>query len=174
MKAIPVTVRERIIQLYDQAKGTAEIAASFGYSVAAVRRIRQHFKARGTLKPQTHRCGRKPLLTAARKARLLQRLEQRPDATLAELAAPFKRPTSTIDLWLTRLGWSCKKTLHASAQSRPDVAAQRKQWPQRLAGVSVNLAAMVALQFNCSTTRADAATRHPLPPATTRCALLHA
>ena len=109
MKAIPVTVRERIIQLYDQAKGTAEIAASFGYSVAAVRRIRQHFKARGTLKPQTHRCGRKPLLTAARKARLLQRLEQRPDATLAELAAPFKRPTSTIDLWLTRLGWSCKK-----------------------------------------------------------------
>lgn len=109
MKAIPVAIRERIIQLYDQGKSTTEIATSFGYCVAAVRRVRQHFKERGTLKPQTHRCGRKTLLTDSRKARLLQLLAQRPDATLAELGAPLKRPTSTIDLWLTRLGWSCKK-----------------------------------------------------------------
>jgi transposase len=111
MKAIPVAVRERILKLYGQGKGTAEIAASFGYCVAAVRRVRQHYQARGTLEPQTHRCGRKTLLTESRKARLLQLLEQRPDATLAELGAPFKRPTSTIDLWLTRLGWSCKKNV---------------------------------------------------------------
>jgi hypothetical protein len=32
--------------------------------VAAVRRVRQHFKARGTVEPQTHLCGRKTLLTA--------------------------------------------------------------------------------------------------------------
>jgi len=121
VKAIPVAIRERIIQLYDQGKGTSEIAASFGYSVAAVRRIRQHFKERGTLQPQTHRCGRKTLLTDSRKARLLQLLERRPDATLAELAAPFKRPTSTIDLWLTRLGWSCKK----NAARQRAVAARR-------------------------------------------------
>lgn len=121
MKAIPVAVRERIIQLYDQGKGTAEIAASFGYCVAAVRRIRQHFKERGTLQPQTHQCGRKTLLTESRKARLLKLLERRPDATLAELAAPFKRPTSTLDLWLTRLGWSCKK----NAARQRAVAARR-------------------------------------------------
>jgi len=118
VKAIPVAVRERIIQLYGQGKGTAEIAASFGYCVAAVRRIRQHFKERGTLKPQTHRCGRKTLLTDSRKARLFQLLERRPDATLAELGAPLKRPTSTIDLWLTRLGWSCKKKRCTPANSR--------------------------------------------------------
>ena len=37
-------------------------------------------------------------------------------------------------------GWAgvVKKTLHAAEQSRPDVAEQRKQWPQRLAGVSAN------------------------------------
>lgn len=121
MKAIPVTVRERILQLYEQGKSTTAIAGSFGYCVAAVRRVRQQFKDRGTLQPQTHRCGRKTLLTAARKARLLQLLEQRPDATLAELAAPFKRPTSTLDLWLTRLGWSCKKNV---ARQRA-VAARR-------------------------------------------------
>ncbi len=121
MKAIPVAIRERIVKLYDQGKGTTEIAASFGYCVAAVRRVRQHFKARRTLQPQTHRCGRKTLLTVARKARLLQRLEQQPDATLAELAAPFKRPTSTLDLWLTRLGWSCKK----NAARQRAIAARR-------------------------------------------------
>ena len=109
MKAIPLAIRERILHLYGQGQSTTEIAKSLGYCVAAVRRVRQHFKARGTLQPQTQRCGRKTLLTEARKARLLRLLEQRPDATLAELAAPFKRPTSTLDLWLTRLGWSCKK-----------------------------------------------------------------
>jgi transposase len=121
VKAIPVVVRERILKLYEQGSRTAEIAASFGYCVAAVRRVRQHFKTRGTLEPQTHRCGRKTLLTDARKARLLRLLERRPDATLAELAAPFKRPTSTLDLWLTRLGWSCKK----NAARQRAVAARR-------------------------------------------------
>ena len=35
-------------------------------------------------------------------------------------------------------GWAgaVKKTLRAAEQSRPDVAKQRKEWPQRLAGVS--------------------------------------
>ena len=121
MKAIPVAVRERILKLYDQGKSTGEIAASFGYCVAAVRRIRQHFKTRGTLVPQTHRCGRKSLLTEALKIRLQQRLARQPDATLAELGAQFKRPTSTMDLWLNRLGLSYKK----NATRRRAVAARR-------------------------------------------------
>jgi transposase len=121
MQAIPVAVRERIVKLYEQGKGTAEIAASFGYCIAAVRRVRQHLKTRGTLEPQTHRCGRKTLLTEPRKARLLRLLARQPDATLAELGAQLERPTSTIDLWLNRLGWSCKK----NAARRGAVAARR-------------------------------------------------
>ena len=121
MKAIPVALRERILQLYAQGKGTTEIAASFGYCAAAIRRVRQHFKERGTLEPQTHRCGRKTLLTESRKARLLRLLERRPDATLAELGAQLGRPTSTMDLWLERLGWSSKRN---SARRRA-VAARR-------------------------------------------------
>jgi transposase len=121
MKAIPVAVRERILKLYEQGQGTRAIAFSFGYCVAAVRRVRQHFTERGTLEPQTHRCGRKTLLTAARQTRLEQLLARRPDATLAELGAQFNRPTSTMDLWLSRLGWSCKK----NAARRGAVAARR-------------------------------------------------
>jgi transposase len=121
MKAIPVLVRERILHLYDQGKSTCEIATSFGYCVAAVRRVRQHFKARGTLEPQTHLCGRKTLLSARRRERLQTLVARQPDATLAELGAHFHRPTSTMDLWLARLGLSCKK----NAARRRAVAARR-------------------------------------------------
>jgi transposase len=111
MKAIPVPVRERIVQLYDQGRSTQEIAAFCGFCVAAVRRVRQQFKARGTLQPQTHLCGRKSLLTARRLARLQKLVTERPDATLAELGARMDRPfgPSTLDLWLRRLGFSRKK-----------------------------------------------------------------
>jgi len=122
MKAIPVAMRERILKLYEQGKTTAEIAAFSGFCVAAVRRVRQHFKARGTVKPQTHLCGRKTLLTDQRKTHLQKLVAAQPDATLAELGTRLDRPfgTSTVDLWLRRLGLSYKKN-----------AARRRTAPPR-------------------------------------------
>jgi transposase len=111
MRAIPVPLRERIIHLYEQGKTTQEIAAFSGFCVAAVRRVRQQFKERGTLEPQTYLCGRKTLLTPVRQARLQELVVRQPDATLAELGARMDRRfgTSTVDLWLRRLGLTCKK-----------------------------------------------------------------
>jgi len=123
MRSIPVPVRERILQLYEQGRNTREIAAFSGFCVAAVRRVRQQFKARGTLQPQTHLCGRKSLLTATRQARLQKLVSDQPDATLAELGTRLDRPfgTSTVDGWLRRLGLSCKK----NAARRRAVSARR-------------------------------------------------
>ena len=111
MRAIPVPARERIIHLYGQGKSTREIAEFFGFCVAAVRRVRQQFKERGSLDPQTRLCGRKTLLTPERKARLQKLVAAQPDATLAELGAGLDRPfgTSTVDLWLHKLGLTFKK-----------------------------------------------------------------
>lgn len=111
MRAIPLPVRQRIIRLYEQKKSTREIAEFLGFCVAAVRRVRQQFKSRGTLEPRTHLCGRKTLLTAERKASLQKLVTAQPDATLAELGARLDRPfgTSTVDLWLGRLGLTYKK-----------------------------------------------------------------
>ena len=111
LRAIPVPMRKRILQLYEQGKSTREISEFLGFCVAAVRRVRQRFRQRGTLEPQTHLCGRKTLLTEERKERLRRLLSQQPDATLAELGARLDRPfrTSTIDLWLRQLGWRYKK-----------------------------------------------------------------
>jgi len=136
MRAIPLTARERIIHLYDQGQSTREIAEFLGFCVAAVRRVRQQFKVRGSLKPQTHLCGRKTLLTAERKASLQKRVQAQPDATLAELGARWDRPfgTSTVDLWVRRLGLTYKKTLFAAEQNRPDGAEKRAHWHEQLAG----------------------------------------
>ena len=130
MKAIPVAVRERILQLYDKGKGTREIATALDYCVAAVRRVRQHFQQRGTLEPQTHQCGRKSLLTPTLQIRLQALVDQRPDVTLAELGAKFQRPTSTMDLWLSRMGLSYKK----NAARQRAVAARRDRAKKGLAG----------------------------------------
>ena len=83
--------------------------------MAAVRRVRPQFQARGSLAPQTHRCGRKSRLTPARKLRLEQLLARPPDATLAELGRQRDRSagTSTVDLWLRGLGWQTTVTIPA-------------------------------------------------------------
>jgi transposase len=111
MTPIPVLLRRRILQLYERDKSTREIAQLFGFCVAAVRRVRQQFRQRGTLEPRTHRSGRRSLLTDERKRRLAELLSAQPDATLAELGARLDRPfrASTVDLWLRRLGWRYKK-----------------------------------------------------------------
>ncbi len=111
MTPIPVPVRQRILQLYERGKSTSEIAQFLGFCVAAVRRVRQQFRQRRTLQPRTHRSGRRTLLTAERKQRLEMLLSEQPDATLAELGARLDRPfrTSTMDVWLRRLGWKYKK-----------------------------------------------------------------
>jgi transposase len=123
MRAIPVPMRQRILQLYEQGKSTHDIAEFCGFCVAAVRRVRQQFQQRGTLQPQTHLCGRKTLLSASRQAHLQKLVADQPDATLAELGQRLDRRfgTSTIDLWLRRLGLSCKK----NAARRRAVAARR-------------------------------------------------
>ena len=81
MRAMPVPMRKRILQLYEKGKSTREISEFLGFCVAAVRRVRQRFRQHGTLEPRTHLCGRKTLLTEERKERLL-RSRLQPDATL--------------------------------------------------------------------------------------------
>ena len=119
MEAIPVEVRKRIIVLYERGKQTGEIADGTGYCVAAVRRVRQHLRERGTLQPQTHRRGRKGTFTAERQQRLRDLVAQRPDATLEELieAMAVTVASSTMHRWLTRLGLTLKKSHCGPASS---------------------------------------------------------
>jgi transposase len=127
MRAIPVPLRRRILELYERGRSTREIAQFSGFCVAAVRRVRQQFRQRRTLDPRTHLCGRKTLLTEERKQRLRELLAEQSDATLAELGGRMDRPfrTSTIDLWLRRLGWKFKKN-SGRRRTRPTRRGRKK------------------------------------------------
>ena len=111
MRALAIPIRKRIWELSERGKSRRESELFSGFWVAAGRGGRPQFRERRPLEPRTPRCGRKTLLTEERKQRLHQLLTERPDATLAELGAGLDRPfcTSTIDLWLRRLGWKFKK-----------------------------------------------------------------
>jgi transposase len=126
MRAIPIPIRKRILELYERGKSTREISQFSGFCVAAVRRVRQQFRQRRTLEPRTYLCGRKTLLTEERKQRLQQLLAEQPDATLAELGARLDRRfrTSTVDLWLRRLGWKYKKN---SGRRRTKAPGRRRK-----------------------------------------------
>jgi transposase len=126
MRAIPIPIRKRILELYERGRSTREVAQFSGFCVAAVRRVRQQFRERRTVDPLAHLCGRKTLLTDERKQRLRQLLSEQPDATLAELGARLDRPfrTSTIDLWLRRMGWKFKKN---SGRRRTTASGRRRK-----------------------------------------------
>src|SRR5260221_2875917 len=100
MRAIPVPLRKRIVELYERGKSTREIAQFAGFCVAAVRRVRQQFRKRRTLEPQTHLCGRRTLLTEERKRRVRQLLSEEPDATLGEFGSRIDTPFRTCTIAL--------------------------------------------------------------------------
>ena len=112
MEAIPLPIRQRIIVLYERGKSTSQIAEGIGYCVAAVRRVRQHLRERGTLRPQTHKRGRKGHFTPQRQQRLRDLVEHKPDATLEELIEQMdvEVASSTMHRWLTRLEITLKKS----------------------------------------------------------------
>lgn len=108
-------LRKRIVELYEQEKSTAQIAALLGTSESGTRRVRQHLQERGTLQPLTGGGGR-PALDETQQNQLRELVKQQPDATLAELQTRLNQATglslaiSTIDRWCTRLGLGFKKS----------------------------------------------------------------
>jgi transposase len=116
MEPIPLRTRERIIALYEEGEQTSEISERTGYCPAAVRRVRQHLRERGTLEPLAGTPGPKGKLTDDVKARLGRLVASKPDATLAELrdalaaGAKVSASTSTVDRWLGKLGLTFKKS----------------------------------------------------------------
>ena len=105
-------IRKRIIELYALGKPTKYIAELFGVCRSGVRRVRQHFRQRGTLDPLPRNPGREPGLGEADRQRLAALVVATPDATLAELhtALGADVAVSTVDRALTRLGLPLKKS----------------------------------------------------------------
>jgi transposase len=83
-EAYPVAFRRRVLADCDAGLGTTETAGKFGVSRAWVRRLKQHRRERdGDIAPRSGGGSRGRKIDRAKLAELV---EQRPDATLLELA----------------------------------------------------------------------------------------
>jgi transposase len=112
MARYPAMVRRRIIELYDHDYSTAEIAEVFGVCESGVRRVRQHYRQRGTLDPLPRTWGRKPILTAEVERQVRQHIAAHADATREELRSALGLGVSlqSISKWLKRLKLPLKKS----------------------------------------------------------------
>ena len=105
--------REAVAAAYDECGSSAEAAEQFGCSASWVRRLVQHRRERGTLAPRsTARAGDQRTYTDADEAAIRALVRDKPDATLAEVAAALGKPAaeSTVSRTLTRLGLPRKKS----------------------------------------------------------------
>src|SRR3954452_4801128 len=105
MARYPAMVRKRIVELYEANYSTCEIAEVFGVCESGVRRVRQHFRERGTLDPLPRTCGRKPMMSADVERQIREHVAARPDATREEVRSALGLSVSlqSISKWFRRL-----------------------------------------------------------------------
>lgn len=108
MESYSIDLRKKVLAAYDRGKKTQEIAEMFGVSKAWARRVKQRRREHGELGPRP-RIGNHPVKVD--RARLAELVEQRPDATLAELRERLGVECSISAVWraLRDLGMSFKK-----------------------------------------------------------------
>jgi transposase len=133
MRAYSQDLRERVVQAFEDGEGGySALGRRFRVAASTVYRWVEEFELEGRSAPKVYRHGVPSVLDGAGGSVLRQLVEEQADATLAEYAARFEARTgiqisgSSVCRALQRLGLTRKKkTLRASEQKRPDVAAKR-------------------------------------------------
>lgn len=112
MKPYSMDLRERVMAAYDAGRQTKEISKTYNVSPAWARRLKQHRRERGDIKPRTGGGRQTPKVDPAR---LQDLVDQKPDATLAELRESLKVDCSiwTICKALRKLKLTYKKSRFA-------------------------------------------------------------
>lgn len=139
MRAYSNDLRERIVAAVERGEfSIRQIAHLFAVSLSCVVRLLQQQRRTGSVQPKPHGGVPARKLDAAAEARLLALVQEKPDATLAELRDRLGIPCGlmTIARALQRHRITRKKkTLHAQEQKSPRVQKQRQAFQKRLAAV---------------------------------------
>lgn len=136
---VPVALRERVVALYIPRVVTYEMLADlFDIGRATVSRILRLHRETGSVEPKPPAGGPPPILCEADRQELAQMVEERPDATLDQLADAWaathpERPASAVTIWraLVALGftWKKKASEHGKWTKRPSSRSARSSSP---------------------------------------------
>lgn len=117
MQAYSMDFRQRVIELYDEGMQTAEIAEVMGCCKPWARGLKQRLRETGSIAPTT------PVRKSQRKyndedeQKIRQLIEQKPDATLAEIIKHVGKEVAPGNLsrLLNRMGLPRKKSQRTPA-----------------------------------------------------------
>lgn len=112
MKALSMDLRERILAaVHEGSESMPKIAARFSVSHKMVQKLKYQWRDLGTLAPQTHRVGRKRLLSDKQCERLGKLIDNDPSLTLEQLRSKLRVECCLQTIWheLRRQGLTHKK-----------------------------------------------------------------
>jgi len=118
MKAYPIELRKRVLDVVDKGIGTrSEIASMFQVSTFWIRKLLRQRRDDGDIAPKPQNQGRKPAFQGKIMKELDEFIKARPDATLEETKEYFSGKVDcsivAIHNTLKRLDWHYKKNRYA-------------------------------------------------------------
>jgi transposase len=145
-KAYPKELRERVIRAWQTTDiSWVQLAALFNLGVATVNRWIRHYRATGSMERRPHGGGQQHRIPDAQLPLLKELVDEKPDRTLAELAAWYTAQTkvvvstATIGRGLKRLGYTRKKkSLSATEREAPRIQEWRQRFLERLGATSLD------------------------------------
>ena len=129
-------LRERVLAAVDGGSSPYEVATVFGVSVSYIYKALVRRRETGDSGPNPNRGHRPRALSVEQEHALAARIGEEPDITLVKLQAwlyeahGVKLSSGAVWNAVDRLGLTYKKSLSASEQDRPDVAAARMKWQE--------------------------------------------
>jgi transposase len=139
MNPLSNDLRGRIVSVVEAGEHSLrELAKLFLVNLSTIVRLLQRYRQTGSVEPRPHGGGRGRTLDATAEARLLELVQEQPDATLAELRDRLGVSCSLMTIWrgLKRNNISRKKkTYHASERDSPRVQEKRQEFQEKLAAV---------------------------------------
>jgi transposase len=100
MKAYSLDLRQRVVQAYEQGKGSlAEVAEQFNVGQTFIKKMLRQKRETGSVAPLAHGGGRQPSLSEKEHRLLRQKVKEQPDISLAELQEHLSaRASVTVSL----------------------------------------------------------------------------
>ena len=112
--------RERLVQSYGKIKKANEVATAFDVSESTVFRLVRQYKETGTVELQTHKRGRKPILTPEQLQKVKETILETPDITMQEIIDKLQLPIKENTLCVIvkyKLGFTRKKKMLFASES---------------------------------------------------------
>jgi transposase len=139
MRPLSLDLRQLIVNVVEAGEHSLrEVAELFAVDLSTIARLLRRYRNTGSVAPKPHGGGRSRKVDGKAAARLLELVQQQPDATLVELRDRLGLPCSVMTIFRTlkrhRISRK-KKTRHAEERDTPRVQKQRETFCQKMATV---------------------------------------